>query len=1007
VCTALAQTVATGIPASEAAPPDLDYAVDFWRTDRGLPHNTVNALLQTRDGYLWVGTAAGLARFDGFVFTVIGEEGAPELAGARITALLEDREGGLWVGTQDKGVVLIRKGEVQTFTRADGLLDLTVTSLAEDTSGTVWIGTQGGLHKWAGGRLELFDSDTLRPGEPIATVHAGRSGTLWITTRFEVYRLANGVVEPFHFEEMPQGRNADYVGVYEDRAGDLWTYGATFLLNLSQGRRFNYFRSLDPASSRVWTICEQGDGAFWIGTSGRGLFRFHDGRFDITGARDGLDQCDVRALHADHEGNVWIGTSGSGLARLRTRRWHVLGPAEGLVSTRVTALTADASGGLTLSTADAGLMRWNGERFEPLEAGAPLSYASNIRTLCSDAAGALWVGTWGAGLFRMTADRQWQFTTADGLKDDVVLALAAVEDQEAVWAGTLGGGLHRVSPTNVFSLTEADGLPGRAVVCLMSLADGQVVAGLDRGGILRWDGERLAPMPTPPELRGSVVNCLFEDDAGRLWVGTQGAGAFCRVNGSWVRVGVQQGLASDVIYQIIQDAAGHFWFQSNDGLCQVYVKELNDFLLGRKSAFPRVLSRRGEGTEGMRETIGSPRALRTAQGVLWFVVKDGLLSTDPVHARTAPPPKVMIEQVLVDGEPVFSSLLGGDVEQLRLGPGLRRLEVAFTAVSFTAPHQTRFRYKLEGFDLDWVQSEGTRSAAYGPLPSGRYRFRVIAANADGMWNEAGDTLSLVVVAPVWKAWWFMALSGMVGVGAIWAAVRYITFRRLRARLRLSEQKRAMERERTRIAQDMHDEIGSKLTRISFLSEAARYAVTEHGQDVPQVEAIATTSRELLQALDEIVWAVNPRNDNLEHLAGYLEQYAREYFHGTSLGCLIIVPDQLPKATLSAELRHNVFLAFEEALSNVLQHSGASRVRIEMGLQGDTFEILVADDGEGIQHKVEAGKPGHDGLRNMRERLRVVGGACQITSESGTGTAVHLRFPLTAGLSTTRPQAAGL
>jgi len=363
--------------------------------------------------------------------------------------------------------------------------------------------------------------------------------------------------------------------------------------------------------------------------------------------------------------------------------------------------------------------------------------------------------------------------------------------------------------------------------------------------------------------------------------------------------------------------------------------------------------------------------------------------------------------VLVDGEPVFSSTLGGDVEQLRLGPGLRSLDVAFTAVSFTAPQQTRFRHMLEGFDLDWVASEGTRRAHYGPLPPGRYRFRVIAVNADGVWNEAGDSLSLVVVAPIWRSWWFLASSGLLAVGVIWAVVRYITFRRLRARLKLSEQKRAMERERTRIAQDMHDEIGSKLTRISFLSEAARYAVTERGQNVPQVEAIATTSRELLQALDEIVWAVNPRNDNLEHLAGYLEQYAREYFHGTSLGCVIIVPDQLPRASLNAELRHNVFLAFEEALSNVLQHSGASRVRIEMRLQEDAFEILVADDGEGIRQRPGAGRPGHDGLRNMRERLRTVGGDCHITSESGQGTNVRLRFPLAGTLAGSRSHAATL
>jgi len=379
--------------------------------------------------------------------------------------------------------------------------------------------------------------------------------------------------------------------------------------------------------------------------------------------------------------------------------------------------------------------------------------------------------------------------------------------------------------------------------------------------------------------------------------------------------------------------------------------------------------------------------------MLAFAMSDGLLLVDPSQTRSPLPPQVMIEEVAVDGEPVLLSGLGDHAEQIRVGPGIHSLDIAFTAVSFTAPRQTRFRHMLEGFDLDWVESEAARRAHYGPVPPGRYLFRVIAANAEGVWNEVGDTLALVVEPPMWRAWWFMTLSGLTGVGLIWAVIRYVTLRRLHVRLRLSEQQRAMERERTRIAQDMHDEIGSKLTRISFLSEAARYAVGEKGQGAPQVEAIADTSRDLLQALDEIVWAVNPRNDNLEHLVGYLEQYAREYFHGTPTECIITVPDQLPKLTLNAESRHNIFLAYEEALGNVLGHAHASTVKIRMALSESGFEIIVRDDGDGFsQPAVHANRNHRDGMRNMRERLRAVGGHFSITSAPGRGTSARLWFP---------------
>jgi ligand-binding sensor domain-containing protein/signal transduction histidine kinase len=1038
---------AFGTPASDAAQAsaghvsqvsNVDYTVDFWRVEQGLPHNTVNSLLQTRDGYLWVGTAAGLARFDGLAFTLIDVGAVPGLNPAvagRITALLEDREGQLWVGTQGSGVVRISRSGATHFTVARGLADNAVTSLAEDAEGRVWIGTQGGLNKWENGRLEAFTSEVLPEGESVVALHAGRSGVLWITTRFEVFVLRKGHALPFRLEEMPQGRNADFVGVYEDRGGNLWSYGATFLLNVSQGRRFNYFRSLDPASSRVWTICEQGPGAFWIGTSGRGLFRFQNGRFDIAGAQDGLDQCDIRALHADREGNLWIGTSGSGLARLQTQQWRLFGRGDGLASTRLTALAADSANRLYVGTADNGLLQMKDQRVQPVLAGPPLDFASHIRSLCVDARGAVWVGTRGLGLFEV-ADGvcRSRYTTADGLSDDVVLALAAGPREcgsDAVWAGTLAGGLHRVggghsSPPglatapgggqsrdhgtpseagrgecqecarSVASWSMADGLTGRAILSLLATADGGLFAGSEGGGLVRRAGARFVRVQTPGAAQARSVRCLFQDSAGRLWMGTEGAGVLCQTGpaaGGWVPLGPAQGLDAMFIGQIVEDPLGNFWFGSEKGIFRVPARDIQDLLKGQAASVTAHLFRREDGIENafMEDW---PAALAASDGALWFLTTGGLLFVDSSHIRLAPPPQVMIERVFVDGKNASAPALGSGGEQLRLGPRIRSLEFAFTAVNFSAPHPAaagRFRHMLEGFDVDWVASDTARRAHYGPVPPGKYRFRVIAANAEGIWNETGATLSLVVAPPIWRAWWFLTLTGLALVAGVGTVVRYVSLRRLKAQLRLSEQRHAMERERSRIAQDMHDEIGSKLTRISFLSEAARYA----GQSTPvgpQVEAIANTSRDLLQALDEIVWAVNPRNDNLEHLAGYLEQHAREYFQGTPLECVIIVPETLPKIPLTAELRHNVFLAFEEALSNALRHSGAALVRIEMALEPGAFEIRVTDNGAGFSARSDQG-PGQDGLANMRDRLESVGGTCEVVSETARGVTVRLRFPL--------------
>ena len=978
---------------------EADYVVDFWRTEQGLPHNTVNAILQTRDGYLWVGTAGGLVRFDGLNFTLIGDETAPGLKDARVTALLEDRAGVLWIGTQGGGVFRLHHAAAERLTTVEGLADNAVTSLAEDTAGTVWLGTQRGLNRWRNQRLELFASNILRAGDAVVALHAGRSGAMWVTTRAEVYKLQGEVAELFRLANSPPDSAGELRGAYEDRAGNLWTYSATFLLNLSQDRRYNAFRSLDPASSRVWTISEQDDGTFWIGTSGRGLVRFFQGRFDVVGTREGLDQCDVRALFADHEGNLWIGTSGNGLARLRVRQWRIFTGTDGLISPKLTTLAMEPSGQLWIGTEDAGVVRFNGTRFEAFAPGVPFNRTMHIQSLCVDRSGALWAGTWGDGVIRALGERQWRFSTAEGLSDDVVMVVAAEPNADAVWAGTRSGGLHRITETNITSFGVAEGLTGEAIRCLLFTQSGRLIIGSDGGGLVGWYGQRLALVPSPAAIAAQAVRCLREDRAGQLWVGTSGAGVFCRAGGNWVNLTTANGLASDFIGEIVQDGAGHFWFGSDQGVFQVRAPEMQAFLKGTSRTVTSVLSARGQGTAEVKSAAGGPAALLTPAGALWFASNGGLLLVDPFNIKAAAAPRVMIERVLVDGQSVQLAEHATDTTPIQLGPGVRSLDFAFTAISFNAPEKTRFRHKMEGFDTDWVQSDVARRVHYGPLPPGSYRFRVIACSADGVWGQEGAVVSLVVLPPIWRAWWFITLSSAALVGGIWLVVRYVSLRRLRAQLKESEQRRAMERERTRIAQDMHDEIGSKLTRISFLSEVVRNGTAGSGEDGPTVTAIADTSRELLLALDEIVWAVNPRNDNLEHLAGYLEQYAREYFLQTPVECGITVPPDLPKVELSAELRHNVFLAFEEALGNTLKHADPSRVDITMTVHGAEFEIVVQDDGRGFVAD-EMARAGRNGLNNMRARLRTVGGECVTESQPGQGTAVRLRCPLSGASALT-------
>ncbi len=970
-------------------PPETenDYLVNFWRTTQGLPHNTVNALLQTRDGYVWVGTGSGVARFDGLVFTPIGQDMG--LRDVVVTALLEDQKGGLWVGTQGKGVFRLLQNRVERYTGTAGLAGDAVTSLAEDSNGKVWIGTQNGLNYWDRGQLFRFQTSATRKDDSIVALHAGEAGALWVTTRSGVFRLQNGQAAPFSAEQLPQGRNAEFIGAYEDRAGNLWAFGATFLLNVTQGRSLNSFPSFSLTSSRVWTICEQGNGDFWIGTSGQGLFRFQNGRFEAVGGREGLEQCDIRALHADRWGNLWIGTGGNGLARLRTRRLRSIGLNEGLNSQRITAIANDSAGGLWVGSADTGLWHWNGTRAEQWSGGGFLAGVAQINSLCVDGKTNLWVGTGGNGIVVLSGTRQRRLTTADGLQDDQIRSVATARDGETIWVGTQAGTLHRIRG-NVVQTCGGSAITGLGAITALLPENGEtLLAGTESGLLLYWDGNSLARMAAPSALVGRPINCLFEDRRGRLWVCSGGAGAFCRQGDTWIPLTRKQGLASDYVQMITQADSGLFWLATDENLYKTKSAVVEAYVSGARESIAFAPALAGSELDGFKCARGWP-AVAHGHKALWIACTTELLPLGQIENPGAEPaPPVILERVLINGQP--EPLPENGV--LKLGPGVRSVDFEFSAISFTAPQKVRFRHQLENFDSDWVETDVGRRAHYGPLPAGDYRFHVIAANAEGIWNETGASLGVIVIPPLWKSWWFLALTGIATTASIWAAARFISTRRLERRLLAAEQRHSMERERARIAQDMHDEIGSKLTRISFLSEIARGSAAGGMPPMPPIEAIATTSRELLQALDEIVWAVNPRNDNLEQLAGYLEQHAREYFQGTACDFQIEMPLQFPVVSLSAELRHNVFLAFEEALNNCLKHARAPKVFVAMRVQDDeAFEVQVQDEGRGFDVASNVA-PEQDGLANMRDRLRSVGGTCEIVSQPGAGTTVIFRFPL--------------
>ncbi|HEV2207279.1 MAG TPA: two-component regulator propeller domain-containing protein [Verrucomicrobiae bacterium] len=987
--------------AVEVTVPGGTEAMHVWRAADGLPSDAVTAIIQTREGFLWIGTSAGLVRFDGVTFTTLPLEAST--TNAAITALCEDSDGHLWIGTQQDGVFEQGRGRMRHFEQKQGLCGPAVTSLAAGQRGQVWIGTKTGLNLWTGEAFRAYRTREGLPADFVSGVSVARSGTVWIATRLGMCRYVNGRLGPYTFQTESQGRSPEYLGAYEDRHRNLWAFGDTYLINLTEGQRFNYFRTSESASIRIWSLCEGQDGRLWIGTSGRGLYCFEGNRFQPVVLGEDRWPYDVRALCEDKEGDLWLGTSGGGLVQLKRQPVRLCGAEQGLPASLPTALAVDRVGQIYVGLERGGLFRDEAGRFDHVAGVEDETAKTYVTSIVAARDGTIWAATLGNGLYGLRNGRSIHLTTADGLTDDGILALC--EGGGWLWVSARNGTLQRLDESSPGHIETVPGAPPGRTTVLSPSAGGGFWLGTSTGQVWRESAGVFVQVKEAANPPGHAVLALYESAPGCLWIGKGGGGLGVIVKGRSLNWDSNQGMPSDVVAGVITDHAQNLWFATDQGVYRVTHENLARALDNPEHPFTCELMANARALVEPQGFLGEARSARS-QGELWFATAEGLVSADtgqgPAKGGTFP---VMIEAATFNREPALCLLQGplwsvGGSSPLpaRTSAVVHSLEVRFTALNFESLEATRFRHKLEGVDLEWVDDGHARVARYGRLPYGQYRFRVAARMPDGKWQESAQSFAFVVPTPVYYQIWALCLYALAVLGMVATGVRVVSHRRLRTALARLEQQQMLERERLRIARDMHDEIGSKLTKISFLSEIVSVDAKSPGALGERIQTIARTSRDLLKTMDEIVWVVNPHNDTLENLSAYLSHYAAEYFQNTPIECELRLPEELPAVPLSSETRHNLFLTFEEALNNVLKHSGATRVRVEMAVHGHQFELTISDNGKGFDSGESAAgegphttRPTGNGLRNMRQRLAAIGGECHIASQPGAGATVTVRF----------------
>ena len=955
-----------------------DFLIDTWQTAQGLPENLVDCILQTRDGYLWVGTYGGLARFDGSRFVTFGVHNSKGFRHNRITSLFEDRRGDLWIDSDGGGVTRYHEGQFVNYGIPDGLASDAPLCIGQDAEDGIWMRNYDGrLNRWHYGKITTLSAAELPENlNALRNLQTNATGQVWLTSsNIPQCRVPESVLQLGRFSE-----------VREDRSGNFWVLGTGFIVRL---------RVVDQGSEAVpepvlkddfRRFCEGRNGDFWVGTSRHGLLHWKEGQGHTFEAVPGIPDVEIRALCEDREGDLWVGSTRGGLTRVRPRPLEVY--SEGLAGKDILTVAEAPSDRLWVGTYESGLYYFNiagdqTNRFYPVP--GPFD-RSEIWSLCSARDGGLWVGTWG-GLYRIKEQQVVRFSPENGLSDSDIQAL--YEDPDgSLWIGTHAGGLDHFNGTNFTTYGPKDGLSGKYLTSMVRTRDGALWIGSNGGGVFRMVQGRFSGFSIKDGLSSSIVLALHEDTEGYLWLGTQGDGGLTRWDGRrFVNFTRNLGLPADAVKEILEDDDGNLWLGSNCGIIRVSKAELNELAEGRISWLHAMSYGEKDGLPNVECRGGTqPAACKTRDGRLWFATHEGLAVIDPrrIYAHASAPP-VIIEEVLAGAQRIpLTNRQAMELPELRLPPRQRVFQIRYTGLSLAAPEKVQFRYRLEGLEDEWTEAGERRIATYQQLPSGRYRFQVTACGDSGVWNSTGASVAITCLPSFWETRWFLTL-GIIGMAAaIAASVRLVTRRRMLRKLEQLERQRDLEQERSRIARDIHDEVGSNLTKINMLAEMLEQK-TEAGSETNA--SIRNIANHTIQAMDEIVWAVNPKNDTLEEMANYLVHFAREFLRTTGIACNIDVPLTVPSLPVSAEVRHNLLMAVKEALNNAVKHAKARQIRVSLQLAREVLTIEVTDNGKGfdLTHATLAG----NGLEIMRKRLGVLNGELNLNSAVGNGTSVQM------------------
>ncbi|PWT91930.1 MAG: hypothetical protein C5B54_04400 [Acidobacteria bacterium] len=944
------------------------YVHDIWDTDQGLPENTVYCITQTQDGFLWVGTEEGLARFDGVRFTVFDKTNTPEIKDNIINALFEDREGNLWIGTYGGGLTKYKDGHFVHYGTERGLVDDHVICITQGANDAIWIGTTTGLSKFHDGKFESFQIKQGLTDNWIASIADDHAGGLWIGTAKGLCHLQNEKITPV----LIAGSEVIFC-VYSLLPDDVWIGTFKTLNHLSHGQIDSYKLSTQAPNIPVRAIYQDRENNFWVATLGAGLNRFRNGTFES------FTSDMVHSLYEDREGNLWMGTS-NGLSRLRNGKFLSYSAEEGLSLDRVWCVFEDSQKQVWIGTDGGGLNLFQNGKFTKFTIHDGLS-SDLISSIAEDHDGNLWIGTLGGGVNRFNHGHFTHFTPENGLAGTWIWSIHPAQDG-SILIGTYNHGLSVLKDGKFTNYNISNGFPSNSIHSIWESRDGSLYFATVGAGLVCWKDGKVTTYSTKQGLSSNDLTSIYGDRNGVLWIATANQGLIRFENGHAINITEKEGLLDDDIEGILEDDRGNLWMSTNRGIFTVQKAIIDDFVSGKIhrleiSSFGKSDGMKSEECNGGYQSS----AWKSQDGRLWFANNKGIVVIDPKRIpinRHIPP--VLIQEISVDNEQIQQPSSSAVFQ-----PGKDKFEFHYTALSYTAPEKVRFKFKLEGSDKDWVNAGTRRVAYYTHLPPGSYQFKVQACNNDGIWNEAGAIFAFRLKPHFYQTVWFYLLCALSVAASAFVLHRY-RLGQIQARFN------AILAERNRLARELHDTLAQGMTGIiSQLNAAEEHHPSSPDRSLKHLVQARDLARENLNEARNAIRGMRPQYLEKHSFVPALGHMATDLISNTPVELNLQINGD--ERSLPSLVEDNLLRIAQEAVTNCVKYAQAKSLSIELRFQPRRVELRIADDGIGFDFEKARSLDGHFGLIGIQERARQLAGDARIASSVGKGTEILVSIPL--------------